>query len=645
MTEVEPAAAIPQDQHERHANGSSNGPAQNAASDLSRSASTSSHHPDLSNEVAALSDKLIRAINQQTTLDDTLAHTRQELEEARKRVAQLEAEVKERREMLAHGELITKADAERYNTKLAADLEEEKRQKSAAQQEKKNIEAELENLTASLFDEANKMVATANKEREATEKKNRQLRDQIKDGELLLASQSEQLAELKVLMQNIGPERMVDGSGSPQVLTGPMSPEVDDENHRIAQLLHAMNLSPVSPDTCEVSPAPSTTFSQLIKPVCRSDIPAYDDFRSLVQLSTRSNHPSRAGSGSYGGLGVIGITSLSSIHNLSSSANNSTTSLSSPNHATKSVSSPIVSGPSSTTPTPLSPDPMIATKGPIPLKETKFYKRILIEDVEPTLRLDLSPTLSWLNRRSILNALADSSLIVEPIPEASRKLYGKYTPCALCGESRKEEENPRTHRMRVNEGDGATKWSLCLLCLEKVRGVGDLVGYVRMIRDGVVKCQDAVEEAEAWEELIRLRERLFWARMAGGVVPSFLPKSKSLGGSPVVHSIATGKMSHHASGLHTPAGDGLATSASGEENLTSVSQEEATKQLEAELDDSLTTFDNLKNKPREAFAIPARTPPSTPPRTRESGGAFPKINIPRMGMPESFWKGEVNVLR
>ena len=92
--------------------------------------------------------------------------------------------------------------------------------------------------------------------------------------------------------------------------------------------------------------------------------------------------------------------------------------------------------------------------------------------------------------------------------------------------------------MRVNEGETATKWPLCILCLEKVRGVGDLVGYVRMIRDGVVKCNEKDEELEAWDELIHLRERLFWARMAGGVVPTFLRSDKN---SPAVPESSEGQ--------------------------------------------------------------------------------------------------------
>ena len=281
--------------------------------------------------------------------------------------------------------------------------------------------------------------------------------------------------------------------------------------------------------------------------------------------------------------------------------------------------------------------PTTEVRGPLPLKDTKFFKRLMVEDIDPTLRLDLSQSISWLQRRSITTAFAESSLIVEPIPEATRNLYGKYTPCALCGEYRKEDENPRTHRMRVNEGENATKWSLCGICLEKVRGVGDLVGYVRMIRDGVVKCGDKTEELEAWDELVRLRERLFWARMAGGVVPSFVKITREkTTSSPLTE--APKQENEHVPASRSATRPQTPTATRSDSDSTEGSHDEATLQLQKQLDDSLTTFDNLDHVQKVAA-----THPNTPPRPvkRESGG-FPKINIPSAS---SFFSGSVNVLR
>lgn len=122
-----------------------------------KSPATPSHHPDLNSEVAALSNKLINAINHQTNLDDTLSATRHELESSRERIKQLEQENSDHKDMVARGILIRRSMAELEKGKLAANLAEEQRQRSVVEKEKKSIEQELENLTTALFEEANKV--------------------------------------------------------------------------------------------------------------------------------------------------------------------------------------------------------------------------------------------------------------------------------------------------------------------------------------------------------------------------------------------------------------------------------------------------------------------------------------------------------
>jgi chromosome segregation ATPase len=114
-------------------------------------------HPDLSNEVATLSNKLINAINHQTNLDDTLSATRHELESARERIKQLEQENQEQAATLIREASIQKSTAEAEKSKFLASLAEERRQRAEVEKEKKNIELELENLTTALFEEANKV--------------------------------------------------------------------------------------------------------------------------------------------------------------------------------------------------------------------------------------------------------------------------------------------------------------------------------------------------------------------------------------------------------------------------------------------------------------------------------------------------------
>lgn len=111
----------------------------------------------MSNEVAALSDKLIQAINNQTILDDTLAATRQELECSRERILQLEEENNMYKEDISNGLLIRRDMAESEKLDLRKELEEEKLRRTAVEKEKMGIEYELADLTAALFEEANQV--------------------------------------------------------------------------------------------------------------------------------------------------------------------------------------------------------------------------------------------------------------------------------------------------------------------------------------------------------------------------------------------------------------------------------------------------------------------------------------------------------
>lgn len=623
-----------------------------STSDLSRSSSTS-RNGEAKDEMAVLSDKLIAAINHQQTLDDNLTQSRHELEAEKARASELEAKIKAYESRISSRDLISRETVDKDNEKLHGNIEESKKQNEALLQEKRSLQSEMETLSASLFEEANKMVASANEQRAMTEKKNQQLRDQIKDGEAVIASQIEQLAELKLLMQELGTDHRKELIASPrQPSMTPASP-IAPRDENLARLLEAMNLSPVTPEHPVIAPSPSTQLVHLIKSQCRTDIPSYDDFKNMVANSNPRSHtpshaPSRAGSGSYGGLSGLGLGTLSQ--------NNSSPNLSiQQSSGSKLAASPGLPG---------SFSPAPDQKGPQPLKDTRFFKRIMVEDIEPTLRLDLSPAISWLQRRSILAAVADSTLIVEPIPDASQKLYGRYTSCSVCGENRKEDQNPRTHAMRTREGEGANKWAVCKLCLEKVRAVGDIIGYIRMVRDGVVKIADLKDEEEAWEEIIRLRERLFWARMAGGVVPAFVPNTKT---SPVAvrQDGLVPTDSADDKELEKPSSPGFSTPPEGsrrgseEEQTTNQPPPDVTTlphQQTLPDNESLTTFANAREKAMQNAARQPRpgsptSTPSTPYRghnKRESSGSsggFPKISIPKMpSLPQGFWEGQVNTL-
>jgi len=402
---------------------------------------------------------------------------------------------------------IQKSTAEAEKSKFLASLAEERRQRAEVEKEKKNIELELENLTTALFEEANKMVITAReaaqKDHDAVQRKNDQLRAQLADTESLLKSHQEQLAELKQVMEHLTEER--DDQTNQTAPSTPGLSRFDSKEDATPD-----TEAPSSTIYEAVSPSYPTSFTHLLQPVLRTDLSAYEDFSSLLRMSKNVPASSRVSSGSYGSIGLgLGLGGYAPSQH--GPTNGSSTSLS--------TAGTLGSSPATPT-TPASTVSNGSTNGPnslTPLKDTKFYKRAQAEDIEPTLRLDAAPGLSWLARRTVLNAVCEGSLVVEPMPSTSKPYSFS---CSLCGESRKDPAHTRSHRFRTSESDSAQRYPLCKYCLGRVRSTCDFLGFLRILKDGHWRCDDEESEKAAWEESVRLREQMFWCRVGGGVIPA-----------------------------------------------------------------------------------------------------------------------------
>lgn len=339
------------------------------------------------------------------------------------------------------------------------------------------------------------MVAAARKETEAAEKRNEQLKQQLADAELLQMSLQEQLQDLKAVMEKMSERDDLDNATLPTT-TAPSTPGVTPAD-KMSKLFEAANLTPNTPGNDDMTPEHPLHFHHLLHPVLRNDLQSYKDFEEMLKISTRSAPNSRVNSGNYSSLNVLGLGSFS---------NNSTSSLTA-NGRPPSVGNSSPRDPVSTTPS---------------LKDEKFYKRAMAEDIEPTLRLDIAPGLSWMARRTVLNSISAGSLVVEPSPPPNKLARGPVFPCSLCGEGRKEDRYARKFRFKTSETD-ETKHPLCDWCLGRLRATCDYIGFLRMIAAGHWRAETEQEKKNTWEESVRLRERMFWARIGGGVVPAFVP--------------------------------------------------------------------------------------------------------------------------
>ena len=461
-----------------------------ASSDISRSDSNASRHPNPSDELAHMNAKLVTAINHSASLDDTLQATRRELEEARQRIAQLEAATKQHQELVSGGLLIKKAEVDKKQGEWQKELTEEHKLRAKAERERKKMEQELETLTSQLFEEANQMVAEARKEAEAAERRTEQYRNQLSDNEALLKSQQEQLQDLKIVLEKVTLEK--DDESNARSMTEPSTPGATSYD-KMSRMFESMNLTPVTPGE-DIQPDHPLKFSHLIHPVLRDDQPAFREFAELVKSAWASKPPSRVSSGSFGSLNVMNLANGSTSLTTSPAIG----SLPQPNGGNSPKESTIAA-----------------------LKDTKVYKRAVAEDIEPTMRLDIAPGVSWLARRTILNSMAAGTFSIEPMPPPNR-FRGPVYPCSLCNENRKADLYTRRHRFRTTETEEAQRYPLCDPCLGRVRSTCDYISFLRMIRDGHWRVETDEDIKAAWEESVRLRERMFWQRIGGGVIPAFL---------------------------------------------------------------------------------------------------------------------------
>ncbi|EIN08326.1 hypothetical protein PUNSTDRAFT_44856 [Punctularia strigosozonata HHB-11173 SS5] len=104
--------------------------------------------------------------------------------------------------------------------------------------------------------------------------------------------------------------------------------------------------------------------------------------------------------------------------------------------------------------------PALSTLLPLPL-----LARLQTEDTDPTVRLDLAPSLNWLSRRSVLSAIHNGELNIEPMTATHllHELSSTNISCALCGTAifpsdaadSKHPRPPAHPRSRTTSSSGA----------------------------------------------------------------------------------------------------------------------------------------------------------------------------------------------
>ncbi|CCF58044.1 hypothetical protein KAFR_0D03960 [Kazachstania africana CBS 2517] len=163
----------------------------------------------ISAQVTSLSTQLMESIQRESELEEKLKHLKKVALSQEGSIAKYD---------------ILKADYDKLKTtvsernreiqNLQVNLKEESKLRSSAEAEVATLSQEVEDLTASLFAEANDMVADARREKHITEILNTKLVEQLREKDTLLQTLDLQLKNLKKVLQNFEDENVTNKASS-----------------------------------------------------------------------------------------------------------------------------------------------------------------------------------------------------------------------------------------------------------------------------------------------------------------------------------------------------------------------------------------------------------------------------------------------
>ncbi|CUM68402.1 uncharacterized protein PRCAT00006125001 [Priceomyces carsonii] len=145
----------------------------------------------LTHELTELSTKLVTSVARQSELEESMLHLHKENVRIRGELSSLK-EYQEKYESL-----LGKYD------KLQLDFDKTDKLKKDAEAQNTKLQGEVEDLTASLFNEANQMVSNASRETYNFKVKNRKLHEELEEKDTIITDLQEQLKYLKDLFMKI----------------------------------------------------------------------------------------------------------------------------------------------------------------------------------------------------------------------------------------------------------------------------------------------------------------------------------------------------------------------------------------------------------------------------------------------------------
>lgn len=197
----------------------------------------------LANEVSALLTKLMTAVAKSLELEETVLHLHREnalLRSVADRAADLDRKYH---------------DVFQKYLKIYREWEQLKKDKAATELENRKLQSEVEELSESLFDEANKMVSNASRETFNFKVKNKKLYEEIEEKNSIIENLQDQLKDLKGLFIKMEDQHKLTSSraGTPkldslQFANDEIDGEEDVHQQQLQRLIYLPNVKAIRYD-------------------------------------------------------------------------------------------------------------------------------------------------------------------------------------------------------------------------------------------------------------------------------------------------------------------------------------------------------------------------------------------------------------
>lgn len=152
---------------------------------------------DLFSQVTQLNNKLVRSYDRVSDLEDELHIASSNLRNSSLKISQLELENTQHLSALSTGLLVEKSNVTAELTRLMERATEEAARRGQAESARHEIEKDLDDLSANLFDQANRMVAEARFARALSERKVEDTERALKGAEEVVGMLQEQMQALQ----------------------------------------------------------------------------------------------------------------------------------------------------------------------------------------------------------------------------------------------------------------------------------------------------------------------------------------------------------------------------------------------------------------------------------------------------------------